>query len=79
MEERLLEANELINELMSDATIPKNVRSLMVSVSEVLSEGCELSVKCDKAIQLLTINDQSIDMFTKTRIWSLLSMLESIS
>ena len=80
MEECFCEAMSLLQEIINDQTISKNIKSTMNQVALILQEECDTPVKCDKAIQVLTIGeDPNIDMFTRTRIWSLLSMLESIS
>ena len=79
MEDCLFDAMSLLNQLSSDNTIAKSVRKTVTEVIDILSLNEELPVKCDKAIQLLTINeDPNIDPYTRTQIWSLLSMLESI-
>lgn len=80
MEECLLDAMSLLTEISEDTTVSKNVKQLAVNVIGILKEDCDLPVKCDRALQALTITDDpNIDMFTKTRIWSLLSILESIT
>jgi len=80
MEDCLMEAVSLLQELIEEHSISKNIKKTMTEVVTVLQEENELAIKCDKAIQILTIGeDPTIDVFTKTRIWSLLSMLESIT
>jgi len=80
MENCLMEAMSVLNEIADDQTISKNIKTMVVSVLSILEEDCDVAVKCDKAIQTLTVcEDNNIDMFTKTRIWSLLSILESVS
>ena len=76
----LTEPLGLINEIMTDNSVPKNVRQTMKKVTIILESESERAVKCDKAIQLITLNDDlNIDSFTRTRIWSILSMLESLT
>ncbi len=80
MEPCLIDAVNLLSELSEDSSIPKNVRSTMNEVINILNDDCELPVKCDKAIQSLTVIDElNIDVFIKTQVWSLMSLLESAS
>lgn len=80
MKEQLREIMSILNELSNDINISKGIRQRASEVILVLNNDAELAVKCDQAIQLLTFNEgPNIDSFTKTRIWSLLSLLESIS
>lgn len=60
--------------------VPRNIRQTMQELMSILESEIETPIKCDKAIQLLTIGDDfNIDSFTRTRIWSLLSMLELLT
>jgi uncharacterized protein (UPF0147 family) len=80
MEKCLLEMMTVLNELSGDPAVSKNIKTRVISVISILKEDIDIGVRCDKAIQTLTFDeDYNIDMFTKTRIWSLLSMLESVS
>jgi uncharacterized protein (UPF0147 family) len=80
MKQHIIEVKSILNELASDFNISKSIRQKAVTVIRILDEDNEIAIKCDKAIQTLNIDETpNIDMFTKTRIWSLLSMLESIS
>lgn len=80
MEKQLIEALSILEELNNDFNVSKGIKQTINEVILVLNNDCELPVKCDQAIQLLTLNEHpSTDSFTKTRIWSILSILESIS
>ncbi|HLE06651.1 MAG TPA: UPF0147 family protein [Candidatus Nanoarchaeia archaeon] len=80
MEEVFNEAFELMQELMDDSAVPKTIKIVMKDVITIINDCCDVPIKCDKAIQALTITeDPNIDMFTKSRIWSLLSIFESLS
>ncbi len=80
MENSLVDALSMVDELINDNNVSRSVRETMRGVMDILNEDSELPVKCDKAIQLLTLNDDpNIDSFTRTRIWSILSMLEAAS
>ena len=68
-----------IAELQDDNTVPKNVKE---KVNEILStlrdEKAELSMRVDKALQVLDeiAEDSNLQSYTRTQIWSIVSMLE---
>ena len=80
-EENLQEVLEYLEELKEDNTISKNVREKIRSVIETLSQQAELSLKINKAMQILDdiSEDIAIQSYTRTQIWNIVSMLESIS
>ncbi len=75
----LTEALSLLKEVTNDSVISKNIRTATDSCIQILEEeGSEISMKCDKAIQALNITeDPNINMYTKTRIWQVISLLET--
>lgn len=78
MKQDLIEALELMNDLLEDFSVSKNIKRVITDGIRVLNCDEDLAIKCDKVIQSLTVNeDPNIDMFTRTRILSLLSILES--
>jgi uncharacterized protein (UPF0147 family) len=80
MENQFVEAFSILNELVSDPSISRSIKQRATSVISILEDEIEIAIKCDKAIQTLTTDDFSnLDMYTKSRLWSLLSILESIS
>ncbi len=76
----LEEPLSLLNELLGDFNVSRSVRARLEEVNSILTADGDVAVKCDKAIQVLTlIDDPNINSFVRTRIWSLLSLLESVS
>ena len=67
-----------LNELQADATVPRNVRAKIESVINTLKEDIELSVKVSRALSGLdeTANDVNLQSYTRTQIWSAMSLLE---
>lgn len=65
-----------------DTTVPKNVRSKVKSAILALEEnnGKTKSVKIDKALQELDdlSDDPNLPSYTRTQIWNVVSILESI-
>jgi len=74
----LMEVHELLQTLVSDKSISKNVREVLGVIQEELRDG-EIAVKIDAAMQ--KVEDLSLDPnlspYTRTQIWSLTSLLES--
>ena len=79
-EEQLKQIIEALTELSEDTTVPRNVRSKIESAIKVLNEDTELSLKIDKAIQHMDdiSNDTNIQPYTRTQIWNVVSLLESV-
>jgi len=71
---------EMLEEIMNDRTVPRNIRTVAEESRDVLkSEGSE-ELKISTAISNLdeVINDPNMPMYTRTRIWNIVSMLEQI-
>ena len=74
------EIMNVLNEITSDFNIPRSVKEKVNNVVKIIEDDCETPVKCDKAIQELNVTDDpNVSMFTRTRIWGLISMLEALS
>lgn len=79
MEESLNNAVCILQEIVEDENIAKTVKDAMQGVIELLQDTEDIAIKCDRAIETLTRNeDSNMDSFTRTQIWSLVSMLESL-
>ncbi len=79
--EELNEVIELIKELSADFSVPRNVKKNLALIEEILlDETKELSLRVDKAVSILdeVSEDPNIQMFTRTQIWSLVSMLSKL-
>lgn len=80
MEEKLQSVIELIDELIDDQFIPKNVREKLGRMKVNLSEDIELSLRINKCLDTLEeiSNDSNLQSFTRTQLWNIASQLESI-
>jgi len=70
----------LMQEIEGDNTIPKNVRQKIRETICFLSEDCdEMEIKTSRAIEILDSlsEDANLPSYTRTQIWSLVSLLES--
>jgi len=68
----------LLEQIMNDRTVPKNIRKAAEDSKAVL-QGIDTSeVKISTAISILDeiTNDPNMPMYTRTQIWNAVSMLE---
>jgi hypothetical protein len=73
---------KLLEEVMEDRTVPRNIRTAIENSKQNLEDGeKDLDLKVSSAISTLDeiINDPNIPMYTRTQIWNIVSMLESIN
>ena len=77
--ENIIDSLKIIEE---DNTVPKNVRSKVKCAIDALAEenGKEQCVKIDQALQELDdlSDDPNLPSYTRTQIWNVVSILESI-
>ncbi len=80
-EEQLTEGIDILLQIESDFSIPKNIRAKIKNAISALNEN-ELSVglRINKSLQELdTLGEESnIPSFTRTQIWHAVSSLESL-
>lgn len=69
---------KLLEEVVSDRTVPKNIRGAAESSKNVLNSNDSLELKISTAIHTLDeiINDPNMPMYARTKIWNIVSMLE---
>ena len=70
----------LLEQILNDRTVPKNIRKAAEDSKNVLAttEGDE--VRISTAIHILDeiINDPNMPMYTRTKIWNAVSILEEM-
>ena len=71
---------ESLNELKEDSSVPKNVKTKITEIVEILNGGEDKSIRVDKVMHIFEqLNDDSnMDSFTRTQLLKIVSMLESI-
>jgi uncharacterized protein (UPF0147 family) len=71
----------VLSELLEDNTVPKNIKQKIESIIGLLKQTDELSLKQSKALNLLDeiSDDNNIQPYTRTQIWNISSMLESLN
>jgi hypothetical protein len=73
---------EVLDRIMQDDTVPRNIRKISGEIKENLLHGDEsLAIKAASAISILEelSADPNLPMHVRTLIWNLSSQLERIS
>ena len=69
-----------LNEIQSDTTVPRNVRTKIELIMITLSEEVELPIKVNKSLNHLDeiANDVNLQSYTRTQVWNVMSLLEKL-
>lgn len=81
MDEKVQGIIEALNELAEDNTVPRNIKNRVESMIGMLKEeGQDMSIKIDKALGELDeiSEDSNLQPYTRTQIWNISSMLETV-
>ena len=78
VEEQLKPVFDLLEQIINDRTVPKNIRKAAEDSKTALVSTGQPEVKISTAIHILDeiINDPNMPMYTRTQIWNVVSMLE---
>jgi len=77
--ENLEQAIKLLEQIVSDRTVPRNIRTSAEGVIQNLKTGEDsMEIKLSSAIYVLddVSNDPNIPMYTRTLVWNIVSLLE---
>jgi len=79
-DDKLSNIISFLGDLKEDSTVPKNVKVKISDIVAILKDDSENSIKVDKVMHIFDeLNDDSnIDSFTRTQLWNVVSMLESL-
>ena len=71
---------DVLNELVDDSAVPKNVKTKIKSTIDALSEDVDLSIRVNKALHILDdiSDDANLQSYTRTQIWNVVSLLENL-
>lgn len=73
---------DLLSQIESDFTVPKNIRVKVKNATYYLEENEEsIGIRVDKSLQELdeVSDDPNVPSYIRTQIWNVVSLLESIS
>lgn len=80
-DEEMNEILEALAEIKSDSTVPRNVKNKIDEMVNTLKrDDLEISLKVDKVQQDLEeiSADSNLQAFTRTQLWSIVSLLETL-
>lgn len=79
MNEQLKEIAEVLQEVLKDETVPKNVRARIESAIAELQNNEDHNIAIHKALNELDelADNTNIEPYTRSQIWNIVSLLES--
>lgn len=80
MEEKIQQIIDMINMVLEDTSVPKNIRTALSNAKMRLQSNDDLIVKVSSAIYMIepVSEDVNLPSYARTQIWSIISALESI-
>ena len=72
---------QLIEQIATDRTVPRNIRAKCEESIEILKkeeEGTDIKINTVISIMDEVSNDPNIPMYTRTQVWNIVSALESM-
>ena len=80
VEEKINEVLAVLEEIMGDATVPKNVKLHLQTSIQALRMNGELSLKISRVMNELDeiANDSNVESYTRSQIWNVVSLLETL-
>jgi len=81
MEENLEHVVDMLKQVSEDNSVPRNIQKECKKCIEVIrNDEEELSVRINSCTSCLdeVANDANIPMYTRTQIWNIVSILESV-
>jgi len=80
MDSKIKQINEMIEHLIGDTTVPKNIRKVLTEANGRLKGAEEPIVKASAAIYLIESISDDINMpaHARTQIWGIISALEGL-
>ena len=79
--QKVNQAMAILNRVAEDNTTPRNIRRTAKQASDILlDESLSLAARAANAIDLLDeiSQDPNMPMYTRTRLWNVISVLEGI-
>ncbi len=78
---KVSQANSILNMIADDNTTPRNIRRTAKTASDMLDdENLSIAARAANAISILEeiSQDPNMPMYSRTRIWNAISVLEGI-
>jgi uncharacterized protein (UPF0147 family) len=81
MTELIEQAVALLDQIFEDRSVPKNIRECAQKSKDSLKDTkLDVSIRVDQAVQILDeiSEDPNMPVYTRTQIWSIVSILEGM-
>ncbi|MEM3422278.1 MAG: UPF0147 family protein [Candidatus Bilamarchaeaceae archaeon] len=80
VEKSLKAVHDMMEEMLQDTTIPKNIRKAISEAKTRIEGNDELSVKISASIYLIesVSNDINMPPHARTQLWAIMGALESV-
>ena len=80
-EDDVQEVIEFLTELLGDNTVPRNIKGKIDVIIKSLQEKSDKSLRVNRALSVLEeiSDDNNIQPYTRTQMWNIVSMLESLN
>jgi uncharacterized protein len=79
--EEITSVVEALEELVSDNTVPQNVRAKLTQIVKILqTDSSDVAIRINKVLDELEeiSNDVNLPSYTRTQLWNVSCMLEMI-
>jgi len=72
---------ELLEELKTDVSVPRNVKEKIENTISALNEQNDIKLRINKALHELDeiADDTNLQPYTRTQIWNIVSLLEKLT
>ena len=79
-EEKIKEIIDALSELNNDLAVPKNIKSKINQMIEILKDDSDLSIRVNKVLNGLDeiSDDTNMQAYTRIQILNIVSLLETI-
>lgn len=79
--DEMMDILDSLDEIKGDSTVPKNVKlKIDEMISTLKDEKTDISIRVDKVQQELEdiSSDSNLQAFTRTQLWNVVSLLETL-
>ena len=81
-DEKIDAINQLMDQIINDRTVPRNIRNAVQEAKDNFNDEKlgDMEVRISAAVSILDeiINDPNMPMYTRTQVWNVVSLLESL-
>ncbi len=82
IEKRIDDLVEMMQSIIDDRTVPKNIRKAVEeAIRELKNTDNELSVRINGCVSILdeVTTDPNIPLYTRTELWNIVSLVEGLN